>query len=34
MDEFEIRVSMEDDFGGFMQKIQPTTTFIPKLDQK
>jgi len=34
MDEFDTRVPTEDDFGGLMQKTQPNTTFIPKLDQK
>jgi len=31
MDEFKIRVLMEDDFDGFMPKTHPTITFIPKL---
>jgi len=33
MNEFETKVLTEDDFGGFMQKIEATTTFIPTLDQ-
>jgi len=34
MDEFETKVSTEDDFGGFMQTTELATTFTPKLNQK